>query len=96
MGAGRARSGIGDVVKKSTVGREWRPLVKQLERLGYRVVNGSDHGRLVDSEGHFISSVPRTNSCPRAVKNWRAQLAGAAAPEGDTRLAQQPKPVLQS
>lgn len=54
--------------------KDWKPLVRELRRAGYKVKPGSNHHRILNKNGKFVAPLATTPSDHRALKNQRAQL----------------------
>lgn len=65
-----------------TIDKEFRPLVKQLTRLGYLVVTKGHRGhpKVMRSDGTLVCPLPTSSSDQRARKNAVAQLRAKGVP----------------
>lgn len=65
-----------------TVDKEFRPLVKQLKRLGYLVVTKGHRGhpKIMRPDGTLVCPLPTSSSDHRALKNAVAQLRANGVP----------------
>lgn len=64
------------------VDREFKPIAKRLQKLGYSIVTRGHkgHAKVLRPDGTFVASIPSSCSDVRALRNFTSELRSRGVP----------------